>query len=78
MTKFNPDNKPTDQLTFGDILHPAMAITDQVDADQYLDAYIVVQELADITCAIDDFAGRAHIPEPTPGMYTQYTSTVNG
>lgn len=40
MTKFNPDNKPTSKLTFGDILHPAMAITDQADADQYLAAYI--------------------------------------
>ena len=37
----------------------------------------LVQQLADITCAIDDFARKAYIPEPTPGMYTQYTSTYD-
>ncbi len=29
----------TAPLTFGDTLHPAMTITDQADADAYLDAY---------------------------------------
>lgn len=38
MTKFNPENK--DRLTYGECLKPAMEITDQADADQYLKAYI--------------------------------------
>lgn len=37
MTKFNPENK--DALSFGECLHPAMKITDQADADQYLKDY---------------------------------------
>ena len=38
MTKFNPDNK--ESLTFGDVLEPAMTITDPEDAKQYFDAYV--------------------------------------
>lgn len=38
MTKFNPDNKEI--LTSGEALGPAMNITDQDDADQYLAEYI--------------------------------------
>ncbi len=38
MTQFNPENKET--LTYGESLGPAMQITDQEDADQYLDAYV--------------------------------------
>lgn len=37
--KFNPDNK-TGGLTFGEALRPAMEITDQDEADQYLKEYI--------------------------------------
>lgn len=37
MTKFNPDNKA--KLTYGECLAPAMTITDQADADQYLKDY---------------------------------------
>lgn len=42
MTKFNPDNKEI--LTYGECLDPAMNITDQKDADQYLSAYIEFQK----------------------------------
>ena len=38
MTKFNPENKK--DLTYGDILEPAMKITDREDAQQYLKSYI--------------------------------------
>ena len=38
MTKFNPENK--DALTTGDLMKPAMTITTQKDADQYMEAYI--------------------------------------
>lgn len=38
MTKFNPKNK--DVLTFGEVLSPAMEITDQADADQYFKKYV--------------------------------------
>lgn len=38
MTKFNPENKK--DLTIGETLGPAMKITEQADADQYLQAYI--------------------------------------
>ena len=38
MTKFNPENKET--LTYGECLDPAMKITDENDAKQYLDAYV--------------------------------------
>lgn len=37
MTKFNPENKET--LTYGECLGPAMRITEQEDADQYLSSY---------------------------------------
>lgn len=38
MTKFNPENKKS--LTYGECLHPAMEITDESDAQQYLADYI--------------------------------------
>jgi len=37
MTKFNPENKET--MTFKEALSPAMEITEQEDADQYLVEY---------------------------------------
>lgn len=42
MTKFNPENKEI--LTYGECLRPAMSITDQEDADQYLKDYISYQQ----------------------------------
>lgn len=42
MTKFNPEGKDT--LTYGECLEPAMLITEQSDADQYLADYIKFQE----------------------------------
>ncbi len=38
MTKFNPENR--EHPTIGDLLDPAMEITDQKDAYQYLTAYV--------------------------------------
>lgn len=37
-TQFNPENKK--ELTYGQILDPAMKITDKDDADQYLESYV--------------------------------------
>lgn len=42
MTQFNPDHKTT--LTFGETLLPAMSITEQADADQYLADYVAYLE----------------------------------
>jgi hypothetical protein len=42
MTKFNPESK--ELLTYGEALNPAMEITDQNDADQYLRDYITYLE----------------------------------
>lgn len=45
-TKFNPEGKA--ELTYGDLLRPAMSITEQEDADQYLVAYVAhIQEFLD-------------------------------
>lgn len=38
MTKFNPENKT--EMTYGQVLDPAMKITDVDDATQYLQSYI--------------------------------------
>ena len=38
MTPFNPEGK--DAPTYGDCLRPAMEITEQADADQYMAAYV--------------------------------------
>ena len=38
MTKFNPEGKAN--LTYGDIMRPAMGITEQDDADQYFKEYV--------------------------------------
>lgn len=55
MTKFNPENK--DVLTYRECLAPAMAITDQADADQYLADYIAFQ-----TAHMDEASGK-YTPE---------------
>lgn len=44
MTKFNPENKTS--LTYGECLHPAMAITDESDAQQYLKDYVAFIQTA--------------------------------
>lgn len=44
MTKFNPENK--ENPTYGDLLDPAMKITDQADADQYKAEYIKFTQAA--------------------------------
>jgi hypothetical protein len=55
MTQFNPENKKT--LNYGECLGPAMAITDQDDANQYLKAYI------EFTAANFDDATGKYTPE---------------
>jgi len=42
VTKFNPENKKV--LTYKEAMEPAMEITDQADADQYLAAYVAYIE----------------------------------
>lgn len=37
-TKFNPEGK--EKLTLGELLHPAMKITDEEDAKQYFEEYV--------------------------------------
>jgi len=57
MTKFNPENK--ESLTHGECLRPAMEITDQADADQYLAAYIAfIQRAPNETPRDDDTAAE--------------------
>lgn len=57
MIKFNAAGKPEEELTFGDILGPAMEITEQANADEYLRDYIACIE-------------RALIREPNTNGYT--------
>lgn len=46
MTKFNPENKSS--LTYGECLGPAMQITDEADAQQYLADYVAyIQQALD-------------------------------
>lgn len=70
MTKFNPENKDT--LTYGEALDPAMKITEQNDADQYLKAYI------DFTANHFEEATGKHTPEEVCkinlGYYAGYYS----
>jgi len=40
MTKFNPKNKDVNYLTYSDTLGPAMEITDEEDATNYLKEYV--------------------------------------
>ena len=42
MTQFNPDKKQT--MTYGETLGPAMEITGQEDADQYLENYVAFMQ----------------------------------
>ena len=44
MTKFNPDNK--ESLTYGECFEPAMGITDEADAQQYLKDYVAFIQTA--------------------------------
>lgn len=71
MTKFNPEGK--DLLSYGDCLGPAMKITDEQDAQQYLADYIAYIEERRITHPEE--AGR-HSAEETAkinlGYYAGY------
>lgn len=72
MTKFNPYDKPEKELTYGDILGPAMKITDKADAKQYLEAYIThIQKHLDIepnkVCQTAEAIAKANL-----GYYAGY------
>jgi hypothetical protein len=73
MTKFNPENKDT--LSYEECLGPAIEITTQEDADQYLKDYVAWQ-----TKHFDDASGQ-HTPEEVCkinlGYYAGYGSAVN-
>lgn len=58
MTPFNPEGKDT--LTYGECLHPAMKITEQADADQYMAAYVAyTQRHLDAKPRGDDMTAEA-------------------
>lgn len=70
MTKFNPENKPI--LTYGDCLRPAMEITEQEDADQYLADYIAyTQKQLDKDPRDDDMTAE-QIVKANLGYYPGY------
>lgn len=70
MTPFNPKDKK--QMTYEECLGPAMLITDQEDADQYLEAYLKsIQEHLDETKS-EDSAER--IAKSNLGYWAGYHS----
>jgi hypothetical protein len=72
MTKFNPENKET--LTYGECLGPAIEITDQADADQYLQDYVAfIQKALDKEPRGDDMTAE-HIAKVNLGYYAGYYS----
>lgn len=57
VTKFNPEGKKV--LTYGECLRPAMAITEQADADQYLSDYVdYIQKALDAEPREDGMTAR--------------------
>ena len=70
MTKFNPENK--EELTYGDLLKPAMEITDPQDAQQYLTEYVKwVQKALDKEPRDDDMTAE-QIAGVNLGYYAGY------
>lgn len=70
MTRFNPENKDT--LTYIEALEPAMNITDQADADQYLAAYIAYQTKMLPNGKNDDGLTAEDICKQNLGYYAGY------
>ena len=67
-TKFNPEGKS--KLTYGESLTPAMSITDQEDAEQYLRDYIAFIEKAVVLKDEDDSA--ENIAKSNLGYFAGY------
>ena len=73
MTPFNPEQK--DELTYQDCLGPAMEITEQDDADQYLAAYVAyIQKCLDEEPRLDDMTAE-QIATNNLGYYAGYYSS---
>lgn len=70
MTKFNPNNKKV--LTYRECLEPAMEITEQADADQYLAAYVEHIQTALNEHPRDDNKTAAEIAAVNLGYYAGY------
>lgn len=71
-TVFNPENKEI--LTSGECLNPAMQITDQEDATQYLEKYIAyIQKALDKEPRSDDMTAEA-IAKANIGYFAGYYS----
>lgn len=69
-TKFNPDGKET--LTYGECLGPAMQITDEADAQQYLADYVAyIQRALDREPRTDGMTA-AQIAATNLGYYAGY------
>lgn len=72
MTKFNPENKET--LTYGEVLDPAMEITDPQDAQQYLAEYVKhIQKFLDDDPRDDNMTAE-EIAKSNLGYYAGYYS----
>lgn len=72
MTKFNPSNQQT--LTYGEVLGPAMEITDQEDADQYFKEMVAYQERMLITEPRKDGMTAEQMCRCNLGYYAGYYS----
>lgn len=72
MTKFNPENH--DKLSYGECLEPAMAITDQADADQYKAAYIKYTEQFLVNGKSDSGLTAEQIVNQNLGYFAGYYS----
>lgn len=70
MTKFNPENKKT--LTYGDCLKPAMEITDEADAQQYLTDYVAYIQTALDKEPRKDGVSAAQIAATNLGYFAGY------
>lgn len=69
-TVFNPENKEI--LTFGECLQPAMQITEQEDATQYLEKYVAyIQKKLDEEPRDDDMTAEA-IAKANLGYFAGY------
>ncbi len=74
MTKFNAKNIPEEDLTYGDVLGPAMEITRKDDAAQYLKEYVAfIQKDLDEKGLKDDATA---IAKSNLGYYAGYYSNA--
>lgn len=71
-TEFNPNKK--EKLTYGECLNPAMAITDEADAQQYLADYTAFIQRALDKEPRSDGKTAAEIARDNLGYYAGYYS----